>query len=101
MYAQGSPVEIQIPALEPDRLHDHPDACVIAQQYSSATFVSLRFHSRKEKFGALYENVTISIFKLFLNFVSPKMCNFKLRKTGSVCASFPCFGPIAHHTPTF
>jgi hypothetical protein len=27
-------------------------ACVIAQQYSSTTFVSLRFHSRMEKFGA-------------------------------------------------
>jgi hypothetical protein len=27
-------------------------ACVIAQQYSSATFVSLGFHSCKEKSGA-------------------------------------------------
>jgi hypothetical protein len=25
-------------------------ACVIAQQYSSATFISLHFHYRKEKF---------------------------------------------------
>jgi hypothetical protein len=25
---------------------------IIAWQYSSATFVSMRFHSRKEKFGA-------------------------------------------------
>jgi len=29
-----------------------PPACVIAQHYSSATFVSLRFHSHEEKFGA-------------------------------------------------
>jgi hypothetical protein len=34
---------------------------VIAQQYSSATFVSLPFHSHKEKFGARFKNV-ISIF---------------------------------------
>jgi hypothetical protein len=33
--------------------HDRPVACVIAQQYSSATFVLLRFYSRAEKFGAL------------------------------------------------
>ena len=37
--------------LENDRpQHDRTAACVIAQQYSSVT-VSLRFHSRKEKFG--------------------------------------------------
>jgi hypothetical protein len=29
-------------------LDDRPAPCVIAQQYSSATFVSLRFQSRKE-----------------------------------------------------
>jgi hypothetical protein len=38
----------------PDRMeYDQPQndetACVIAQQYSSATFVSLSFHSHKEK----------------------------------------------------
>jgi hypothetical protein len=38
---------------EPDRpQHDRYTACVIAQQYSSATFVPLRFHCHKEKFGA-------------------------------------------------
>jgi hypothetical protein len=52
---QGSPTEIQIPTiLVPDRAqHDRPAVYVIAQQYSSATFVSLRFHSRLQKFGAL------------------------------------------------
>jgi hypothetical protein len=29
---------------------DCPAACVISQQYSSYTFVSLRFHFRKEKY---------------------------------------------------
>jgi hypothetical protein len=32
-------------------MHDHPTACVITQQYSSATFIALRLHSLKEKFG--------------------------------------------------
>jgi hypothetical protein len=32
--------------------HDSPAVIVITQQYSSATFVSFHFHSRKEKFGA-------------------------------------------------
>jgi hypothetical protein len=36
--------------MELDRLqHDRFAACVIAQQYSSATFVSLPFYSHKEK----------------------------------------------------
>jgi hypothetical protein len=30
-------------------LHDRPGASVVAQQYSFATFVSLSFHSRKNK----------------------------------------------------
>jgi hypothetical protein len=48
-----------------DRLqHDRLTACVIAQQYSAATFVSLLLHSHKEKFGALFQNVVISIFYL-------------------------------------
>jgi hypothetical protein len=37
--------------LEPDRpQHDRLAASVIDQQYSSTTFISLRFHYRKEKF---------------------------------------------------
>jgi hypothetical protein len=37
--------------VEPDLTqHDRPAVCVIAQQYSYATLVSLRFHPRKEKF---------------------------------------------------
>jgi hypothetical protein len=41
--------------------HDLPTACVIAQQYSSKTFVSLCFYYCKEKFGAPYKNI-ISYF---------------------------------------
>jgi hypothetical protein len=48
MYVQGSPVEIQTSTHWSliGRSMTAPHACVIAQQYSSTTFVSLRFHSR-------------------------------------------------------
>jgi hypothetical protein len=43
--------------LEPDlSQHDCPAACVIAQQYYSATFVSLCFKSWKGKHGAHFKN---------------------------------------------
>jgi hypothetical protein len=43
--------------------HDGPTACVITQQRFSTTFISLRFHSHKEKFGTLFK-------MLLLNFLS-------------------------------
>jgi len=40
--------------LEPDRPQlDRPAACVIAQQYSSTAFFSLRFNSRNERLAAV------------------------------------------------
>jgi hypothetical protein len=39
-----------------------PAACVVAQQYSSATFASLRFLSRKEKFGTRFKTIVPSFF---------------------------------------
>jgi hypothetical protein len=39
-----------------------PAACVIAQQYSSANFVELHFHSHQEKFGARFKIVIIYTF---------------------------------------
>jgi hypothetical protein len=44
---------------EPDQpQHNCPAACVIAQQYFSATFASLHFCSHKEKFIMIFKNVT-------------------------------------------
>jgi hypothetical protein len=37
-------------------------ACFIAQQYSSAVFVTLCSHPRKEKFSVRFKNLTISSF---------------------------------------
>jgi hypothetical protein len=63
---QGSTAGIQtLNTLEPDRLqHDSPAACVIAQQYFSATFVSPRFHCRKERFGTHFKKFCCFIFIL-------------------------------------
>jgi hypothetical protein len=67
MLLQRNPVEMQTPDMMVlDRpQHDCFAACVVAQQYSSTTFVSLCFHYWKEKFGAHYKNV---IFSSFLHF---------------------------------
>ena len=52
MYKQGILVDTKTPNTpETDwSQHGRPAPCVIAQQYSSTTFVSLRYHSGKEKF---------------------------------------------------
>jgi hypothetical protein len=47
--------------------HDRPAACVITQQYSSATFFSFPTHSSKGKSGALdkcYFNFLFTFFKI-------------------------------------
>jgi hypothetical protein len=48
-YMQECPAAIQTPAQWNliDRSMSAPAVCVITQQYSSATFISLRFHARK------------------------------------------------------
>ena len=56
--------------LEPDRPQpDRPAACVIAQQYSYASLVSLRFHAGKEKFSAFKFFFIFCVLKIpwFLN----------------------------------
>jgi hypothetical protein len=57
-------------------LHDRPAACVVAQQYSSATFVSLPFHSRTKKKNK-YAFLDIFIATSF-NFIT-KVLRLKLR----------------------
>jgi len=70
MYVQGSPAEIRTPAhwpkeistgtneQEPDQpQYDRPTDCFIAEQYSSATLVSLRFHVHMTKFGVGFQKL--------------------------------------------
>jgi hypothetical protein len=67
---QGSPVKIQIPAHWNliGRSLSAP-LPVIAQQYSSATFVSLRFHSGKAKSGAHF-TLVLPFLKVALSKIS-------------------------------
>ena len=53
--------------MEPDQsaARPHPATNAIAQQYSSATFLSLRFHSYKEKLDLLLKKVIIYLVYVF------------------------------------
>jgi hypothetical protein len=53
--------------------HDLPIACVIAQQYSSATFVSLRLEPHQKRKAAIFENAIASIYFLLLKI--PELSN--------------------------
>jgi hypothetical protein len=61
-------VHVKSSMLEADWMqHDCPNACVIAQQYSSHTFISLLLHYHKEKCDVPLKNVcnfTVSFSKI-------------------------------------
>jgi hypothetical protein len=67
MNTDASAIKIQTPnTLEPNRQqHDRPTACGIAQQYSSPTFILLRFHCRKGKFDTRFNKCYRLNFLLF------------------------------------
>jgi hypothetical protein len=49
--------------MEPDRpQHTRPAASVITQQHYTATFVSQRFHSGKEKYGGPFKYINVAVF---------------------------------------
>jgi len=78
-YVQGSTLKIKIPIPKHDwPQNERPIASVIAQHYSSATFISLSFHSHKLKFGDRLK-------MLFFFFTFTKLCN-----SGSVCKLLVC-----------
>jgi len=63
----GSPAVIEAPTYRDSRT-----ACAIAQQYSSATFVSLCPPSHKKK-DAIFKNIILNLFIIFLNLLSVKL----------------------------
>jgi hypothetical protein len=59
---------------QPDWLqHCLLTTCVIAQQYSATTFVSLHFYSYKKKLDARFQHIINSVFKFFI-----KLCKFEI-----------------------
>jgi len=81
--------------LEPDRpLHGITPTCVITQQYSSATFVSLRFRICKERFRVRLKKI---LFKFFLRFFfKPASLETCMGQVGSARFTFErcSVGPI-------
>jgi hypothetical protein len=76
------PVEVENPTqwnLIGRGISSPPPPVYIAQQYSSATFVSLHFLFFKEKFCAPFRNV-IFVCLVFLNCQRLEFRNMKLRK---------------------
>ena len=63
---KGCPAKIATATLELRwRQYDCPVACVVAQQYFSATFVLLYFHFQKQKCGTYFKNAIISFLYIF------------------------------------
>jgi len=67
MNTDGGQAKIQN-TLDPDWLQqDHPTACIINQQYSSTTFISLHCHIHQEKSSMHFKNVLSLFFLLKLS----------------------------------
>jgi len=60
VYVQRKPPELKTPAYR--NMIGRPASCVITQQYSSATILSLHFHSRKEKLSQLLKIIFYFFF---------------------------------------
>ena len=83
---QWSSVGNQIPTHWNPIGNTNPAAAnVIAQQYSPATFVSLRFQSQKKTFGTFEKCPSLHFH--FKKCVSLKFRNQKLCKLGSICTA--------------
>jgi hypothetical protein len=81
-HTQVSTVEIHTPTQSKVKGHSMTvPVPVIAQQYSSATYVALRFHCRKGTFNVCLQN---AIFFLFENCLSLKKRNLKFHKSRGV-----------------
>jgi len=87
VYTQQYSLNQNCNRLEPNRpQHDGPAACAITQQYSSADFFSLRFHSSKGKSDAPFKSFIISFILPFKTYVNVKLLNLKLPKSwGRFC----------------
>ena len=81
--------------VEPDRpQHYRPAACVSAQEYSSNSVVSLRFHSRdKQNWRPSQKCYFFSCFN-FWNLACLKLHNLKFRKAGNICNGMVQYNPV-------
>jgi len=88
LYKMGTSWNPNSNIAAPDRpQYDRPAACVIAQQYSSATFVSLRFHYRKKKF-VRFSKILFQCFTSLKRCVCLKLRTMELRVIARLCISY-------------
>jgi len=85
VFTEGGPAEIQTSNKLESHLpqNDRPVASEIAQQYSSATFISWRRLSRQEKIRRTLQKKKLFFF-LFKNWINLKFHNLKLLKWWAV-----------------
>jgi len=80
VYTSESSRNANSSTLEPDwPQHDHLAVSIITQQYSAATFVSLRFHSYMERFGILIYFLTY-LHKILCTLSYVKNCTCTMNK---------------------
>jgi len=66
VYTRDSSLNSNFNTLDPDWLqHDHHTSYGVTQQYFSATFISLLFHSHKEKFGVFFFKMLLLKFLFY------------------------------------
>jgi hypothetical protein len=80
--------------------YDHPTTSITTQKYSSTTFISSRFQSHTEKFGAYVKIVTISVFLGHQRLRKSKLRTLKLLMSGSVCIFQKWLPSICKHHNT-
>jgi hypothetical protein len=74
MHIQGTAVAVRTPTIGmPLAAAGQSAACFIAQQYSSAAFFSLRFHSRKEIFDDAFKKCYFNDLFEFFKFRKSEM----------------------------
>jgi hypothetical protein len=87
---KGAQLKSKSNTLEPDRRqHDRPSPYVIAQQYSSATLVLLRFHSDKKIWGAPFKSA------IPFSYISLKSLKSEIEKPNFHKSETVCFEVVA------
>jgi len=66
VYTRDSSLNTNSNTLDPDWLqHDHHTSYGVTQQYFSATFIALLFHSHKEKMGVFFSKILLLKFLFY------------------------------------
>jgi len=99
MNIDGGPAKIQN-TMDPNWLQqDYPTACIISQQCSSTTFVSLHFHTHKAKTSMHFKNVLYIYIYFFYLSLSLKLCESEISCVRKSLELVTNYQPTPHTTP--